>query len=110
MNKTYNLLLERKQTLLGAICLLRIEDKQIDAAIKAISKVEGETSVRVGTIKEMALNVISESDGLSSKEVGERIGIVLGVTIPRTSLTPQISRLKRMGLVKYEKGLWKTSV
>ncbi len=64
-------------------------------------------SVPEKTIKEAVLAVLKESTtGLTALDILDRINAHLGVNYPRTSLSPQLSRLKADGLLRREGNIW----
>jgi hypothetical protein len=63
------------------------------------------------TIKGMVLNVLSAfPQGQTALEILERINATVDVPYPRTSLSPQLSRLKAEGKIHREGRVWKSGV
>lgn len=59
------------------------------------------------SLQAMALKVIEEApEGLSARDVLSRLNRRFNVSFPRTSLSPQLSRLKRAKRVVLRGGLW----
>lgn len=59
------------------------------------------------SLQAMALKVIEDvPDGLSARDVLSRLNRRFNVSFPRTSLSPQLSRLKRARRVVLRGGLW----
>tara|TARA_R110000868_G_scaffold14669_12_gene68000 strand:+ start:4111 stop:4614 length:504 start_codon:yes stop_codon:yes gene_type:complete len=113
----------RRSELLSEIAVLQAEIDQLDAAEKAaldvvgtVSEIKPErlvfrTQIRERkpslTIKEMILNILRDNTaGLQASEIIERIGVLYGKRIPRTSMSPQLSRLKNDGELVLEDSNW----
>lgn len=65
-------------------------------------------SVPEKTIKEAVLSVLRDfPGGLTALEILNKINAHLGVSYPRTSLSPQLSRLKSDGLLRREGNVWR---
>lgn len=59
------------------------------------------------TIKEMVLDVLEQApDGLSTKAMIEAMSDKFGVDVKRTSLSPQLSHMKKSGTLDRIKGQW----
>lgn len=64
--------------------------------------------VRPGSIKEAALRVLlDQPDGLLALDILRRINADRDDPIPRTSLSPQLSRLAQNGLASQQSSIWK---
>jgi hypothetical protein len=64
-------------------------------------------SVRVGTIKDWIVKALaSQPGGLQTEEVIIAIELIGGPTVPRNSMTPQLSRLKKNGVITYSGKHW----
>lgn len=57
-------------------------------------------------IQEMAVCVLGPSQGLTALEIIEKIYNKYQVLIPRTSLSPQLTRLKNRGLIERDSRVW----
>jgi hypothetical protein len=84
---------------------------ELERLIRAMQILE-ETPARVGerpqlTIKQGVLRVLeSAPDGLTALGILERLKLDLEMDYERTSLSPQLSRLKRDGKIKLDGGIW----
>lgn len=59
------------------------------------------------TMKQAALKILEQaSDGLTASEILEVMSNKFGMLYPRSSLSPQLSRLKHDGLVDRKDGKW----
>jgi hypothetical protein len=60
------------------------------------------------TIKQGVLKVLEKvaPEGLTALSILERLRVDLGMDYPRTSLSPQLSRLKTEGKVRLQGGVW----
>lgn len=59
------------------------------------------------TIKEAVLQALAEAGhGLPATDILPRINALLGIQYPRTSLSPQLSRLKQSGELILEGNVW----
>jgi hypothetical protein len=67
---------------------------------------------RDSTIKKMVVSILAESpkEGLDALEILERIRQKYGLEIERTSLSPQLSRLKNEGILANENQRWMLTV
>ncbi len=60
------------------------------------------------TIKEMVIEVLKEApEGLEANDIIDRINLFYGKKIQRTSLSPQLTRLKRDEKIQLNENLWK---
>ena len=60
------------------------------------------------TMKEATVDTLRKfPDGLPATEILPVVNKLLGTDYPRSSLSPQLSRLKREGVIYDIKGLWK---
>lgn len=63
--------------------------------------------VHAGTMKAAAVAVLRKADrGLTARELLPLINQHLGTEYPRSSLSPQLSRLKREGFITLEGSVW----
>lgn len=59
-----------------------------------------QSAVREGTIKDWVLRALEDvPEGLETDDVTQRVQDIGGPEVPRNSMTPQLSRLKRDGLI-----------
>lgn len=59
------------------------------------------------TIKDMTKKVLaSRTGGMTATQIIEQIKAEYGVDLPRTSLSPQLSRLKQEGVLVDHAGIW----
>jgi DNA-binding transcriptional ArsR family regulator len=86
----------RETHIRAKIAELRSELKEVLAAREAISpSVESDSEPKRLTIKQMAADTLHDiEDGDTAEGLIRRIRDRYGVDIPRTSLSPQLSRLK----------------
>lgn len=95
---------QRQREIRDAIELLRNEEQELRAALAAIddksaTQTKTSTNARM-TIKEMIINVLTDNvAGGQSDDLIKWINIKYGTMIPRTSMSPQLSRLKADGTV-----------
>lgn len=76
--------------------------------ISARPKVEH--AAEVATIKDMVLEILGTlPNGANANQLLRHIEDRFGATIERTSLSPQLSRLKRDGLIQLNKMIWTIS-
>ena len=110
MSDTAAYLLNRQKELQGEISLLQEELKRVKIAYEAIMRMEPSSlnaeliklsqpaymSHGQNSIKEMILEVLSEAPrGMKAIDILESINSVYtGINLARTSLSPQLSRLK----------------
>ncbi|MFU0506691.1 hypothetical protein [Pseudaminobacter sp. NGMCC 1.201702] len=101
---------------------LKVIQKEIDEIEKAsrasgLPVVEENPPISVGqlkdnrkksfTMKEAAVEILQKyPDGLLATEILSRMNELLGTNYPRSSLSPQLSRLKHEGIVYDAKGRW----
>ncbi|MFA6205209.1 MAG: hypothetical protein WC689_03280 [Methylocystis sp.] len=102
--------LSRVQAQLEAI---EAERRDLDAAAGAINAMPDHGSITRRyvpemTIKEAVLKVLhAEPNGLAATEILRRINSELRTDYARTSLSPQLSRLKQEGKIELYGQLWK---
>jgi len=108
------LLSERKAEIKAQIVTLRAELKKISTAQAALSGDEGqapaakEQSAKRKTIKEMVLDSLEgKSNGETADGLLSCIEDKFGTKIVRSSLSPQLTRLKAEGAIVNEKERWK---
>ena len=98
---------ERRTQIRAEIAALRVEGRELKLALEAIDADSDQPATHGGprpsgrvTIKDRIVEVLREHPaGGSVEEVIAWIIEAQGVTIPRSSLSPQISRLKTEGVV-----------
>lgn len=67
----------------------------------------GSSAVKEGSIKDWVLKVLDRSwEGYETDEILKAISTIGGPDIPRTSITPQLSRLKQAGLIVLDDRKW----
>lgn len=104
----------------GEIAALEDEEAQIRTIIKTMGyqmsgrpEPEGASTTAPNsaegmTIKELATSVLEKHrDGLSVEAILAEVLQQYGVAVNETSLPPQLSRLKRAGVIYKEDGVWK---
>ena len=83
---------------------LEVQIKTIDQALSSLSRLPSRFNVKsqpLPTIKQGVIMVLEKAapDGLTALNILERLGNELGMHYPRTSLSPQLSRLKSEGKI-----------
>ncbi|WP_093151572.1 hypothetical protein [Thalassobaculum litoreum] len=108
MSTLRDFIASRKAEIRQQISALRREIDELERAEVAISEEGGSQSPRTGdapqpakgTIKDMILQVLEDQgNGAESAEIIDMIKARFDVEVPRTSMSPQLSRLKANGLV-----------
>lgn len=100
---------------------LRAELREIEAATAAVQDSPGSDGARPAatsiqrsgpTLKEMAIAILMEHpDGLEANDVRDQIAEKFGTQVKRESMSPQLSRLAREGVIRrggHNKWLLKT--
>lgn len=104
-----NLLSTRRSEIAKQIEVLRAELAEIavaEAALGVEQTVEVRLKLRRGSIKEAVVGVLmSHPNGLKTDQIIEALG-KNGMTVMRSSLTPQLSRLKSSGVLRRANSLW----
>jgi hypothetical protein len=107
----------RKAEIQGQMKLLRQEMQELRAAEDAItnapttksgapSETEPQNPGKL-TIKDMVVRVLSETGkGMDALKLMENVKGKFGVEVQRTSLSPQLSRLKSEGILVMENKVW----
>ena len=64
-----------------------------------------------GGIKAVVMKVLVPvfTTGMSAQDILVAMKVLCGVDIPRTSLSPQLSRLRQEGMVNLEDGIWRAT-
>lgn len=97
---------ERKLELLRAL-LNDSENKVVVQRKKSRSRARG-PQPKFGSIMEAVLEILeSEESGLTAKDILMRLNQSKFPELLRTSLSPQLSRLKQRGYLEYGKKLWR---
>ncbi|HEX8532884.1 MAG TPA: hypothetical protein VF662_01835 [Allosphingosinicella sp.] len=98
----------REAEIVEQIKLLEAELAEIRTAWSALQRDESaESSERVSTIKDMVRGILrSRPDGLSAGEILAEIKERFAVHVERTSLSPQLSRLRSSEEVTLQGGRW----
>jgi hypothetical protein len=85
---------------------INLEENNERAPQKAEIKI-AETPIINITMKEAALRILNDFDnGLTASEIVEEMKSRFGMTYPRSSLSPQLSRLKHDGLLQQSGSRW----
>ena len=75
-----------------------------------VSTPSGPNVVRQGSIKDWILKALAlDHEGLETDDVIRAVLLMGGRDVPRSSMTPQLSRLKSAGLLNYTNGKWALS-
>lgn len=98
-----------KADLLAKVGQIQAELNELDRELAAIDVAEMRYSApqssgtkNKATIKEMALEILrAEPQGLTTPELSRKIYALFGVEVGKPSLSPQLSRLKAAGRVRY---------
>lgn len=104
-------IVEQRKKLKDELEALRLARASIEQGQKETSKKSA--TERPPTIKDMIRSVLMKNvEGGTSDEIIRWINLVHGVEIARTSLSPQLSRLKAEGEVGLdeERGVWSLSL
>jgi hypothetical protein len=98
----------REAEILDQMKVLERELEEIRAAWGALELETGSPRAKQSpTIKDMVRQILrGRPDGLRAKELLREIQDRFGVTIERTSLSPQLSRLRESGEITLENGRW----
>jgi hypothetical protein len=98
----------REAEIVDQIKLLARELAEIRAAWAALQSGAGDPPPKQSpTIKDMVRQILrGRPDGLRAKELLKEIQDRFGVSIERTSLSPQLSRLRESGEITLENGRW----
>lgn len=111
-------LAERRREIEAEIKALKAELAEIriaeEALLGAPSKAgasviaRGPLAVREGSIKDWILKALTLGPiGMETDDVISTVRTIGGPEIPRSSMTPQLSRLKAVGVVELEGRLWR---
>lgn len=100
----------RRSEIQTQIKALRSELREIEAASAALHENRGSTAPNATaknsrgsgpTLKEMAVAVLADhTNGLEANDVLDRIAERFGVQVKRESMSPQLSRLAREGIIR----------
>jgi hypothetical protein len=110
----------RRAEIKGQIQDLKSELVELDKAESAIAS-DGEMATSQGNaprpakrrridggIKNMVLqSLLMNFSGLTANSILESIKVIYGIEVARTSLSPQLSRLKNDGKVAVENSIWR---
>ena len=101
-------LTQREAEIIEQVKVLERELREIRAARAALLAESGEVAPKHSpTIKDMVRQIlISRPEGYRAKELLQEIQKRFGVTIERTSLSPQLSRLRESEEITLENGRW----
>lgn len=102
---------QRELDLVAELDRLRSEIASIDAALAALSlrpPTESAGDKPKMTIKEGVIEVLKRvyPEGLTALSILERLRVDVGLDYPRTSLSPQLSRLKNEKKVMLKGNVW----
>lgn len=108
----------RRKEITAQIDALKAELSQIDAAQAAIQPVEGASApvapaiggglAKLQPVKTLALRALdAHPDGLDTDAIIEVIESRFSRSVPKTSLAPELSRLKADGKVENVEGIWR---
>lgn len=103
---------QREKELQAELAQLQAMIRNLEAAMAVLQSsiqehgIAGETPRM--TIKEGVMQVLRQvaPRGLSALSILERLRVDLDMDYPRTSLSPQLSRLKQEGKIRLEGGVW----
>lgn len=99
------------KALRGELAEIRIAEEALMGGVPTrtpVTTAKGSGLVRPGSIKDWVLKALAiEPDGLDTDAVIYKVIEIGGPTVPRNSMTPQLSRLKADGLLVQEGRLWK---
>jgi hypothetical protein len=103
----------RRAEIEAEIKALKLELEQVRAAEEAIAAISGEkpkakpSGVRNGSIKDWILKALeTERAGLDTEGVISVVSFLGGPEVLRSSMTPQLSRLKSAGLIALDGRKW----
>lgn len=111
----------RYKTAKGILAAMSLELGELDLAEKAIASTKSSGDISSGpnirrrvrfkkkfrTIQDLALAVLAEQpNGADALKIIELIKERFGVEVPRTSMSPQLSRLKRQGKIALNNMIW----
>lgn len=106
-------LADRRTAIQAEMKALRAELREIEAASAALPMAEAGASApprasRAGpTLKELAVEILQRhSEGLEANDIREEMRLKYGVTVKRSSLSPQLSRLAKDGMIRREGHKW----
>ena len=102
MSQTRDYLLKRKDELAASIEPLQLE---LEAVCRALAALDGGAR-RGTTIKDAVLSALVAGGEMKAADIRRWILSNLGQQIDRTSLSPQLTRLKRDGLLTEQGGKW----
>ena len=116
-----NYLASRRAEIEMQIKALKIELSEIRVAEEALSANPGSRSivstsrgpavVRQGSIKDWIIRALTDNPlGLETDAVIREIVQIGGPTVERSSVTPQLSRLKSIGLIEQQGRFWKLPI
>ena len=110
---TLRFLKEREEALVRERARIDRDLEEVRVALAAVAQareaMDGYASADRPTIKEMARVILAKADvGLSAEMIMREMRNQFDAEVPRTSLSPQLSRLKQDGLVDLNErtGLW----
>lgn len=93
----------RQAEIASQMAALRREDRELRIALEALDggkpRANGKARGNRPTLSEMAITVLNEYGGTRTESI---IGLVkdkYGVDVPKSSMSPQLSKLKREGVV-----------
>lgn len=106
-------LADRRAAIQAEMKALRAELREIEAASAALPDGRGEvlSPVRASrggpTLKELAVEILQRhSEGLDANDIREEMRLKHGVSVKRSSLSPQLSRLAKDGVIQREGHKW----
>lgn len=106
---------DRRAEIQEQMKMLRAELRELDAASAALpDAVAPQETARVArerregpTLKVMAVEVLKQHpDGLEANDIRAQIGQIYGVEVKRSSMSPQLSRLAKDGIVRLAGHKW----
>lgn len=108
-----NLLNNRKSDILKQLRLLRFELVEIKQLEYALNNRKSPARIlktpKLFTFKDMAVKALENRDGATSAELVKLIQSIFNKRIQRSSLSPQLSRLKEMGILELKDDKWSLS-
>lgn len=106
-------LTDRRSAIQAEIKALRAELREIEAASAALPSADAETTPlprvsRAGpTLKELAVEILQRhSEGLEANDIRDEMRLRHGLSVKRSSLSPQLSRLAKDRVIRREGHKW----
>lgn len=102
---------ERRSQILREIETLSVELSELDKVESALTDQSPQNDVQFSeptTLKGMSLYVLRKTpSGLTANQILERIRLEFGAEVARSSLSPQLSRLRNEGILVREGKNWR---